>query len=170
MGRKRWSAWICTWAAGLLMAPGAPAAAGAAEGATPEQVVERALAQVHEAMNTPEAVEAVEQAVETWEPELRRLGDDPEAQEALLHVRVDLGRTYAEAGRPDDARPLFLAVAEEAPGSPWAVRARGWLYELDHLNVGQPAPVFRTATLGGGTLSSAGLEGSVVVLSFWGTY
>lgn len=170
MASRRRIAWHGAWAAGLLVAAGWPAPAGAAAGEPPETTVKQALEQVHEAMNGPDAAEAVERAVETWEPALRRLGDDPQAREALLHIRVDLGRTYAEAERGDDARTVFRSVAAEAPGSPWAERAEGWLYELDHLNVGQPAPEFRAATLGGDTLSSEGLEGRVVVLSFWGTY
>lgn len=168
MGRK--IAWLGACATGLLMAAGAPATAGAAEGEPPERVVSRALEEVHGAMNRLDAAEAVAQAVGTWEPALRRLGDVPEAQEALLHIRVDLGRALVRAGREDDARPVFGSVADEAPGSPWVGRAERWLYELDHLNVGQPAPEFRAATLGGDALSSEGLAGKVVVLSFWGTY
>ena len=170
MGCNRRIAWNVAGAVGLLIATGGASPAGAAADEPPQATVKRALEQVHEAMNGPDAAEAVARAVATWEPALRRLGDDPEAQEALLHLRVDLGRTYAEAGRDDDARTVFRSVADEAPDSPWAERAEGWLYELDHLKVGQPAPAFRAATVGGDSLSSEGLQGRVVVLSFWGTY
>lgn len=148
------------------------AAAGAADEAPAEQVVRQALAAVHQAMDVQdeERAGAVERAVERWAPELRALGDEASAREALFHVRVDLGRTYVQAGLADDARRTFRQVAREGQGSRWAERAEGWVYELDHLNVGQPAPEFEATTLTGETLSAEGLEGRVAVLSFWGTY
>lgn len=157
------------WLAATAWAPGVRAA-GDQEPLEPEEAVKRALTAVHEAMNAPGAPEAVQRAVAAWEPVLRSHPDHPGAREAVLHLLTDLGRVYLEADRTDEARQVFTGVAAEAGGSAWGERAEGFLYELEHLNVGQPVPAFRATTLDGETLTHESLPARLTVLSFWATY
>ncbi|MFP3939944.1 MAG: hypothetical protein ACLF0P_06535 [Thermoanaerobaculia bacterium] len=159
---------LAAWTVVLCLV--APAAATAES--PPEEIARQAMTAVHGAMDADaeDRVQAVEEVIDRWAPELRALGDEPAARDALLHVRLDLGRVYVLAGRTEAARRTFRRVAREGEGSSWAESAEGWLYELDHLNVGQPAPDFEVETLSGETLSAEELEGRVTVLSFWGTY
>lgn len=160
------------WALWLAATAWAPfvRAADEQEPLAPEEAVERALAEVHEAMNAPGSPEAVARAVDAWEPVLRSHPDHPGAREAVLHLLIDLGRVHLEADRTDEAREIFTGVAAEAGGSSWGERAEGFLYELEHLNVGQPAPAFQATTLDGEALTHESLPGRLTVLSFWATY
>jgi len=51
-----------------------------------------------------------------------------------------------------------------------AQQAKGLLFEVEHLQVGMPAPDFATKTLDGKPLSLSSLHGKVVLVDFWATW
>src|SRR4029078_2734773 len=64
----------------------------------------------------------------------------------------------------------FRAAIELAEDSPAGKQAKSQLYELLHLSVGQPAPSFSAAAIGGRRISPANYRGKPLLLVFWGTY
>ncbi len=51
-----------------------------------------------------------------------------------------------------------------------AAQAKGLLFEVEHLQVGMPAPDFATKTFDGKPLSLSSLHGKVVLVDFWATW
>lgn len=87
---------------------------------------------------------------------LRLESDDPAHKAA---GRKALERLIAEF---PDAKPKR--------GGKYADRAKGQLFELDHLQIGMVAPNFESIDENGATFSIADYKGKVVVLDFWGNW
>jgi len=85
-------------------------------------------------------------------------------------VRWEIAYAHWEQGKLEDAKAAFQSLIEEAPDSRDAERAKGNIYEITHLNVGQPAPLFEAKTLDDTRISLANLRGKVVLLNFWATW
>lgn len=88
-----------------------------------------------------------------------------------------LGSLLTERGTAEEKatgrKALERVVAEFADvkpkrGGPYAERAKAYLFELDHLQVGMVAPNFESIDENGNKLSVAEYKGKVVVLDFWG--
>ena len=80
-----------------------------------------------------------------------------------------LAETWNEDGDTDKARRAFEQIVAWDSSELHADKARGYLYELDSLNIGQEAPDFSLNDVDGRPFSLSGLRGKVVVLHFWGT-
>jgi tetratricopeptide (TPR) repeat protein len=85
-------------------------------------------------------------------------------------ARFNIGDAYWRTKDTDRARKAFQAVVTEFPGTKYAEEAEGNLWEIESLNLGQPAPAFERTTINGDAISLAGFKGKVLVLKFWGTY
>jgi len=85
-------------------------------------------------------------------------------------ARFNIGDAYWRTKDIDRARKVFQTVVNEFPGTPYAEDAEGNLWEIESLNLGQPAPAFDRKTINGDAISLAGFKGKVLVLKFWGTY
>jgi tetratricopeptide (TPR) repeat protein len=83
---------------------------------------------------------------------------------------LNLGQAYQEQKERERAKTAFRAAAREAPDSDYGKSAKGNLYELTSLNVGQVAPQFTAKTLDGRDISRADLNGNVVLLNFWASW
>ncbi len=80
-----------------------------------------------------------------------------------------LADTWEREGETGKARRGFEQIITW-DASEWHVdHARGHMYELDNLNVGQLAPQFRLPDMDGNHIDLADYQGKVVVLHFWGT-
>lgn len=90
--------------------------------------------------------------------------------EIKAQARFNIGNAYWKTKDDDRARKAFQAVIAEYPQTTYAQEAEGNLWEMESLNLGQPAPEFKRTTLAGDSLSLASFKGKVVVLKFWGTY
>jgi len=80
-----------------------------------------------------------------------------------------LGRIHLDLKKLTDARESFNQ-ARVAHDPELAKAAKGFLFEIDHLQVGMPAPDFTTKTLDGKEVSLRSLRGKVVLLNFWATW
>jgi hypothetical protein len=69
---------------------------------------------------------------------------------------------------PAQARELFLQVRDEFKDTKYAARAAGFLFELDHLQVGMVAPDFEATDQDGTKFKLSDYRGKVVLLDFWG--
>ena len=88
------------------------------------------------------------------------------SRSALLCALADTWEREGETGKA--RRGFEQIIAWDA--SEWhADHARGHMYELDNLNVGQLAPQFRLPDMDGNRVDLADYQGKVVVLHFWGT-
>ena len=85
-------------------------------------------------------------------------------------VQFSLGRAWRQQHDEKKAEAAFRAAIELVGDSPAGKQAERQLYELLHLSVGQPAPSFSAAAIGGARLSLADYRGKPLVLVFWGTY
>jgi hypothetical protein len=119
-----------------------------------------------------------------------------EKAEALLRELVDNapkgavqgGAMYALASMLDsddldpasergkEVRALMEAVAKDyadvkdSRGRSIGARAEGWLFEKDHLQVGQVAPDIEGSDLSGVAFKLSDYRGKVVLLDFWGNW
>lgn len=88
-----------------------------------------------------------------------------------------LGSMLTERGTAEEkaaGRKAFERVVAEFAdvkpkrGGAYAERAKGYLFELDHLQIGMLAPNFESIDENGQKFSVADYKGKVVVLDFWG--
>jgi tetratricopeptide (TPR) repeat protein len=83
---------------------------------------------------------------------------------------LNLGEAYAEQKEIERAKTAFEAAARESPDSDYGKSAKGNLYELTSLNVGQAAPQFIAKTMDGRSISPPDFNGKVILLNFWATW
>ena len=88
------------------------------------------------------------------------------SRSALLYALADIWEREGETGK---ARRGFEQIIAWDAAERHVDHARGHLYELDNLNVGQLAPQFRLSDIDGNRVDLADYQGKVVVLHFWGT-
>jgi hypothetical protein len=84
-------------------------------------------------------------------------------------VQLSLGRAWREQHDEDKAKAAFRSAMELAGDSPSGKQAETELYDLLHLGVGQPAPLFAANTVDGSRVSLADLRGKPLVIVFWAT-
>jgi peroxiredoxin len=78
---------------------------------------------------------------------------------------------YSKSPSPEHApllRKTYEALVAQFPASDEGKRAKGILYQLDHLQVGQVAPDFTTADVDGNAFKLSDFRGKVTVVSFFG--
>ncbi len=68
-----------------------------------------------------------------------------------------------------EAREGFMSIIEASPDSRIASRAKRYVFEIDHLQVGMTAPDFAGRDADGRTLRLSDFRGKVVVVYFWST-
>lgn len=92
---------------------------------------------------------------------------------------LGLGTTLLEQDKPEQklrGRKALERLVAEFPdvkpkrGGVYADRAKGFLFELDHLQIGMVAPNFESTDENGQKFSIADYKGKVVVLDFWGIW
>lgn len=84
-------------------------------------------------------------------------------------TEVDAVFPRAKEGRTEEARVLLRRSVERGP-SEWYERARGLLFELEHLQIGMTAPDVEAIDQRGERFRLSEYHGKVVVLDFWGTW
>lgn len=92
----------------------------------------------------------------------------PDQSRAML--LYTLSRRWMETGAQEKARQACEEILRlDTSRSPFYVEpfARGCLYEIDCLNVGQLAPVFALPDIDGNLVALQRYRGRVVLLSFW---
>lgn len=81
------------------------------------------------------------------------------------------GSPLDEIGEEADrlrAKKLFMKVAGAYPDTDAADDAKGYLFEIDHLQVGMVAPDFEGTDADGRAITLSQFRGQVVVVVFWG--
>lgn len=96
----------------------------------------------------------------------------PHSKDPAVRAAVGfaLGNAYWRSNRLEEAKAAFESVVKEGGDSGIASQARGNIYELTHLQAGQPAPAFEAPSTAGAAISLAALKGKVVLLHFWASW
>ena len=81
----------------------------------------------------------------------------------------ELSKRLMERGESTEAREGFNRIIEWNASDRHVIDAQGYIHELDHLNPGQPAPLFTKDAVHGASIDLAGFRGRVALLHFWGT-
>lgn len=68
------------------------------------------------------------------------------------------------------ARGAFNEIIKDVPRSEFAELARGYIFEIERLQVGMTAPDFQTETLDGKTITLKSLRGKPIFLNFWASW
>lgn len=90
-----------------------------------------------------------------------------DARAGLLY---QLARDAMWAGEYEKTRTLCEQIIAMDASDHTIQRAKSAIFEMDNLNVGQPAPVFDGTDNDGNAISLASLRGKVVLLDFWATW
>src|SRR5262249_40664493 len=80
------------------------------------------------------------------------------------------GQVRLSAGKNSEAKTIFEKVVKLSKDKDLTRRAKGFLFELEHLQIGMEAPDFTAKTLDGKDVSLKSLRGKVVLLDFWASW
>lgn len=84
-------------------------------------------------------------------------------------ARLAAAKVRMDTGRLDEAKRIFKTIAREAPYADSAKRAKGFVFEIEHLQIGMVAPDFHATTIDDKKVSLRSLRGKVVLITFWAT-
>ncbi len=105
-----------------------------------------------------------------WTGQIEHIHKSAKSKSVQLAALSSMGQVFIKSGNTGEAKAAFEKIIKLAPQSDVAARAKGLIYELEHLQVGMTAPSFTTKTLDGKEISLNDLRGKTVLLSFWATW
>ncbi len=120
----------------------------------------------------PQAVEAafaLEQP-DRWAVALDTLARTATRKKAKISALTSLGQLQLRANKPAKAKSAITRLIALDPEDEIKSLARGYLYEIDHLQIGMTAPDFTTKTLEGKSVSLKSFRGKAVLLNFWASW
>ena len=91
----------------------------------------------------------------------------PSSRSAVLFY---LGEYYLSKNKPEKAQNLYREVVNLDADSFFLDQAMGNLYEMESLQIREPAPEFSVQTVQGETISLSDYQGKIVLLEFWATW
>ncbi len=80
------------------------------------------------------------------------------------------GQLQFQNNKLEEAKKSFQLSAKLDPDSEAGELAKGYVYEIEHLQIGMIAPDFTTTTVDGKNVSLKELRGRVVLIDFWATW
>lgn len=101
---------------------------------------------------------------------LDELARATKSKNTRIAARMTLGQVRLAAADPSGARSAFQAVLADQPAADIEKRARRYLFEIDHLQIGMVAPDFTTKSMDDLDISLASLRGKTVLLNFWASW
>jgi thiol-disulfide isomerase/thioredoxin len=115
---------------------------------------------VYESSGTPEQ----------WLTALTELAETTVCKENRAGAFFAIGQVHLMAKDSVRAKAAFERGLEELPSSRFAEAAGRYIFEIDQLQAGMPAPDFVTRLLDGTEVSLESLRGKVVLLNFWASW
>ncbi len=105
-----------------------------------------------------------------WITATRRLIKNTKRNETRLGASFTLGQIQLGAKMLSESRASFTEVLKAGKKSEFADLAKGYIYEIDHLQIGMVAPDFTATQLDGKKVSLKSFRGKAVLLNFWATW
>lgn len=105
-----------------------------------------------------------------WPDALSRLAKVTESKDIRLGTLLSKGRVLALMGKPKRAKKAFGELLALKPDDDLTKIANGFVFEMDHLQIGMVAPDFETKTLDGKTVALSSFRGKALVLKFWASW
>jgi hypothetical protein len=123
----------------------------------------------------PERASSAEGLTTYAEKHLKQAVETATDSEVKAAAQVALADLYWKDGtatgeRLAMARAAFEAAIKNFPEAKAAMRAKGSLFEIDHLQVGNAAPDFEYPDLDGKVRKLSEFRGKVVLLNFWASW
>jgi thiol-disulfide isomerase/thioredoxin len=109
-------------------------------------------------------------AATEWIGGLNAIAKASEKKSVQVAAFFAAGQLYMQTDKIDDAKKSFQLAAKLDPDSESGEVAKGYVYEIEHLQIGMTAPDFTTTTLDGKKVSLKDLRGKVVLVDFWATW
>jgi len=107
---------------------------------------------------------------ENWIKTLETLSKSAKEKDIQLGAVFAVARVQLDAKKLPEARSGFERVRKMSPDSEQARQAKGYIFEIENLQIGMPAPDFVAKTLDGKEISLKSLRGKTVLLNFWATW
>lgn len=105
-----------------------------------------------------------------WIKPLTQLSKLTKRKETKLGALSTMGLVQLAAGRLPDAKASFETILKSGLESDYVDSAKGYIFEIEHLQIGMVAPDFVAQTLDGKDVSLESLRGKAVLLNFWATW
>lgn len=105
-----------------------------------------------------------------WIKELDKLASSSSVVDVKAGAHFAAGKIQLDEKRLAKAKAAFEKAREVGPDSIFATNAKGYVFEIEHLQVGMTAPDFKIKTLEGKETSLASLRGKAVLLNFWASW
>ncbi len=110
-------------------------------------------------------------SAEQWTQSLNAFARSTGKKDLKLAATFAAARIHMVSGQTSQAKSAFEDAIKLAADEPDAARAaKGYLFEIQNLQVGMKAPEFRARTLDDRDLTLSSLRGKVVLLDFWATW
>ena len=108
--------------------------------------------------------------VDRWAGALDTLARTATRKKTKIGALSSLGLLQLRANQPAKAKSAFSRLIGLNPEDEVKLMAKGFLYEIDHLQIGMIAPDFTTKTLDGKSVSLKSFRGKAVLLNFWASW
>jgi len=105
-----------------------------------------------------------------WIAALEKLAKATKEGEVRTASNFGIARIHLKTGKQAQAKQMFEQVVKTTENPDAARAAKGFINEIEHLQIGMVAPDFETKTLDGKTVALKSLRGKVVLLNFWATW
>ena len=105
-----------------------------------------------------------------WIGALKKLSGATKVEGNKAGAEFAAGLIHLNVKELKGAKQAFAAALKASPDSVYATNAKAYIFEIEHLQIGMPAPDFKAKTLDGKEVSLASLRGKVVLLNFWASW
>ncbi|MCH7808602.1 MAG: redoxin domain-containing protein [Planctomycetes bacterium] len=107
---------------------------------------------------------------EAWIDVTARLAAKTKNEDVRPAARFLIAKIQMDMGKLEVAKRAFAKIGKGKPESDLAKYALGFVFEIEHLQVGMEAPQFEATTLDGKKVSLKSLRGKAVLLDFWASW
>ena len=105
-----------------------------------------------------------------WIKALKGLAESTKNKDNRFGAFLAKGRIELGSDRLASAKRSFEQVLKLGPDPDVIQTTKGYIFEIEHLQVGMAAPDFTTKTVDGKDVSLKSLRGNAVLLDYWATW